>query len=292
MPATAADPNGPRPSSFPDWTGRGPHVAYRRAYSLPEAPDRPVSRRALAFVLFALAISAGCVRLGIWQLNRLGERRERNAMLDSRLGAPTAPARDIARDTATAAFRRVTAVGTYDFANEFALASRTRQGSPGVNIITPLRLPGTDSAVLVNRGWVYAPDAMTVDFEKWREADAANVTGFVAAIEAAAPNAVSAATNTRVLRHLYRDSLAVRLPYPVLPFLVVATDSVPTASAGDSVPARILAPMLDEGPHLGYAIQWFVFALIGIIGAAVGIRADRRGFWLRRARTVGPRVRR
>jgi surfeit locus 1 family protein len=276
----------------PDWTSRGPQIAYRRAHSLHEVPDRHVSRRALAFLVFALAISAGCVRLGIWQLNRLGERRDRNAMLESRLGAPTTPVRDIARDTATAAFRRVSAAGTYDFANEFALASRTRQGSPGVNIITPLRLPGTDTAVLVNRGWVYAPDAMTVDFATWREADSANVTGFVTTVEPTGPNAASAATNTRVLRHLYRDSLAARLPYPVLPFLVVATDSVPTATAGDSVPARILAPMLDEGPHLGYAIQWFAFALIGIVGAAVGIRAERRGFWSRRATTVAPRMRR
>jgi len=245
----------------------------------------------VAFVVFALVVAAGCVRLGFWQLHRLGERRALNAMLAARLGGTIVPVRDIARDSSSAAFRRVTASGTYDFANEFALASRTRQGSPGVNIITPLRIAGTDTAVLVNRGWVYAPDAMTVDLPRWREADAATVTGYVTAMEPTAANAVSA-TDARVLRHLYRDSLAARLPYPIVPFLLVATDTSRVAAAGDSTPARLLAPTLDEGPHLGYAIQWFAFALIAVVGAVVGVRADRRGLWSRRATAIALRAQR
>lgn len=250
-----------------------------------------MSRRAFAFVVFALAISAGCVRLGFWQLSRLGETRARNATLAARLGGDVAVVRDITRDTSTAAFRRVTVTGIYDFANEFALARRTRQGSPGVNVITPLRMAGTDTAVLVNRGWVYSPDAMTVDFSKWREGDSVTVTGYVIGIERAGSTRVSS-SSSRVVRHLYHDSLTARLPYPITPLLIVATDSLHATAGGDSIPARLLAPILDEGPHLGYAIQWFAFALIGIVGAVVGVRADRRGFWLRGATAIDQRVRR
>ncbi len=251
-----------------------------------------MSRRALAFVIFALSVSAGCVRLGFWQLSRLAERRELNTMLAERMGRSVAPVSQIARDTSTAAFRRATAAGVYDFANEFALASRTRQGSPGVNIITPLKLSGSDTAVLVNRGWVYAPDAMTVDLAQWRERDTTTVTGYLTLIEPTARNTASAANNPRVVRHLSIDSLAARLPYPIEPVILVATDSTRALAASDSTPARLFAPILDEGPHLGYAIQWFAFALIGIIGVIIGVRADRRGFWLRRAVAVAPRVRR
>jgi surfeit locus 1 family protein len=152
-----------------------------------------------------------------------------------------------------------------------------------------LRLAGTDTAVLVNRGWVYAPDAMTADLSRWREPDSATVTGYVTAIEPTGSSVVSA-SGARVLRHLYHDSLTARLPYPVVPFLVVVTDSSSAKAAGDSTPARLLTPILDEGPHLGYAIQWFAFALIGIVGAAVGVRAERRGFWRKRAITVDHRV--
>ena len=240
-----------------------------------------MSRRALAFVIFAIAVSAGCVRLGFWQLHRLSDRRALNALLSSRLADSPRPVRELLRDSASAAYRRVTATGSYDFANEFALASRTRQGSPGVNIVTPLRVPGTDTVVLVNRGWVYSPDAMTVDLSRWRERTPATATGYLLPVHGAGRGAVSAATNRRVLRRLDRDSLAARLPYPVAPFLIVATEA--GSSARDSTPARLAAPVLDEGPHLGYAVQWFAFALIGLVGAAFSVRADRRGIWRRTA---------
>jgi surfeit locus 1 family protein len=239
-----------------------------------------VSRRAFGFIMFAALICAGCVRLGFWQLRRLDQRRALNAMLSERLSAAARPVRDVARDTAAAPFRRATAAGTYDFANEFALAARTRQGSPGANIVTPLRFAGTDTAVLVNRGWVYAPDAMTVDFARWREPDAATISGYLVAIERGKRGAVSASTDRRVLRHLDVDSLAARLPYPVLPFVLVAMQP---ATAADTIPARLPAPVLDEGPHLGYAIQWFAFALIGVVGGVFAVRADRRGTWRRTA---------
>jgi len=248
-----------------------------------------VSRRALTFMVFAIAVSAGCVRLGFWQLHRLSERRALNAMLAARLTGTPASVSELARDSATAAFRRATTSGTYDFSNELVLAARTRQGSPGVNIVTPLRPAGSDTAILVNRGWVYAPDAMTVDLSRWHERPAATVTGYLLAVDGSGRGPVSAAMHGRVVRRLVRDSLAHRLPYPIAPFLIVATDSVVTA--GDSTPARLGEPVLDDGPHLGYALQWFAFALIGIVGAVVVGRADKRGTWLQRPTTVAPRVR-
>lgn len=241
-----------------------------------------MSRRALGFIIFAALVCAGCVRLGFWQLHRLAERRALNAMLAERLGSTPLPVRDVARDTATAAFRRATATGTYDFANELALAARTRQGSPGANIVTPLRFANSDTAVLVNRGWVYAPDAMTVDFARWREPESARVSGYLVTIEKGRRGSVSAATNARVVRHLDIDSLAARLPYPVLRVMLVAMEP---ATSADTVPARVPAPVLDEGPHLGYAIQWFAFALIGVVGGVFGVVADRRGTWRRTAVT-------
>lgn len=234
-----------------------------------------MSRRTLAFVLFAIAVSAGCVRLGFWQISRLHQRRALNAMLAERRSAAPRPVREVLRDTVAASYRRATATGTYDYANEMALAARTHEGAPGVNVITPLRLAGTDSAVLVNRGWVYAADAMTADLARWREPDTATVTGYLIELAEPAPGAVSTPSNPRTIRRLDRDSVARRLPYPIVPFVLVATD-VPPESA-DSVPPRVLPPVLDDGPHLGYAIQWFMFALIGLLGAGFGVRADRRG---------------
>lgn len=237
-----------------------------------------MSRRALAFVIVAVLVSAGCVRLGFWQLHRLGERRALNAKLASRLSVTPASVRTLMRDSATAQYRRAAMSGAYDYEHEIALASRTRQGSPGANIITPLRSTETDTAVLVNRGWVYAADAMTVDFARWREPDRSDVTGYLLELTRGGRGAAFAAGNPRIARHLDYDSLAKRFPYPIAPFMLVAQDRPAPSGAEpqprDSTPARLPAPLMDEGPHLGYAVQWFFFALIALLGAVVAVRAD------------------
>ena len=227
-----------------------------------------MSRRALAFLIFAIVVAAGCVRLGFWQLHRLAERRALNAQARRRdCPRRRAPCATLLRDSATAGFRRATATGTYDFANEFALASRTRAGSPGVNIVTPLRVAGTDTAVLVNRGWVYAPDAMTVDFNRWREPERRERHRVPRRRSRAVRAARSPRRRTRAscgasttirwpggCRIRSRRSSSSRRNRPRPP-------RHPTSR--DSTPARLPAPLLDEGPHLGYAIQWFAFAVIG-----------------------------
>jgi len=246
-----------------------------------------MSRRTFGFVIFAIVVSAICIRLGFWQLARREERRALNEMLADRLGARPAPAFDAIRDSATAQFRRATASGTYDFANEFAVGSRTNQGSPGVHIVTPLRIAGRDTAILVNRGWVYAPDAMTVDLGRWKEADSATASGYLLALPRNGRGTVSTSTSPRTLRRLDADSIAKRLPYPVAPFLLVQT--APPRQAADSAMVRVTAPVLDEGPHLGYAIQWFAFAVIGLVGAAMTVRADRRARGRRQFAATAPR---
>ena len=71
--------------------------------------------------------------------------------------------RDLPRDSAAARFRRVRITGVPDYEHELIYAARTRRGSPGVNLLTPIRIAGSDTAIIVNRGWVYSPDGSSVD---------------------------------------------------------------------------------------------------------------------------------
>ena len=113
----------------------------------------------ILFAAIALAAAALFVRLGFWQLDRLEQRRARNTLLASRLGAAPAPW----SDTTAIRYRRVTLSGVADYDREIVLVGRSRGGSPGVNLVTPVRRRGSDTAVLVNRGWVYSPDGTRVD---------------------------------------------------------------------------------------------------------------------------------
>jgi surfeit locus 1 family protein len=225
-----------------------------------------VPRRLIAFVVLAIILGALFVRLGFWQLARLEERRTENRTLAAQLGMAPEPFTTIA-SISGGANRRARVEGVPDYASEFVVTGRSRNGSPGVHIITPLRMPGMDTAVLVNRGWVYSADAATIDLSQRREGRT-SFSGFTQQLSSGTATVVRG----RGLRPLTLDGVRQLVPYPVYTLYLVAQDSA-TANA----PARLPLPALDEGPHLSYAIQWFAFAVIALGGTVAVIRRSRSG---------------
>ena len=226
----------------------------------------------MVFVALAVVLGALFVRLGLWQLDRRSEGRAINERMSSQLRRAPVPITGLLADT-DAVNRQATVMGMPDLANEVVVTGRSRNGSPGVHIFTPVRLPGRDTAVLVNRGWVYSPDAKSVDLNRWRETRT-TFTGFTQRLVNVEPTgpAARASPATQAIRVLSHPGIARLLPYPVSALYLVARDS----AAGDSVPVRIAAPVLSDGPHLSYAIQWFAFAAIALIGAAAVVRRARQ----------------
>ena len=224
-----------------------------------------MSRPARDYVLILLSVGfvATTTSLGFWQLRRLAQRKSQNALIVARLAEPPLPVRRLSHDSASLHYRRVVLDGSFDYRHEVKLADRTRGGSPGVNIITPLRVAGTDTAVLVNRGWVYSPDGVTVDLAEWREADSLHGTGYARPLSRAFPGSPALPDRPDAFRWLDVSALGTRIPYPVYPFVIVLDgDSAPQGR----IPPRIPPPPLDEGPHQSYAIQWFSFAIIAVVG--------------------------
>lgn len=208
-------------------------------------------RRDVIVAILAVLIAAVCVRLGLWQLDRREQRRARNAQLAARLALPPLelPANGPPPDVETARQRRVVARGVYDYAAEKAWPGRSFEGTPGVALVTPLRL-ADGSAVLVDRGWVPSPDAFHVEHASYREADSVTVQG-IAFIPPRGRGDVD--------------------PSGFLPFIVQQEE--PAASRG--LPRRWPTPALDNGPHLAYAMQWFSFAIIALVGTALLIRRKK-----------------
>jgi len=131
--------------------------------------------------------------------------------------------------------------------------------------------------VLVNRGWVYSPDAASVDLERWREADTVTITAFVEEFRPA--RGLPEGSDVQHWRELDAARVARVLPYRVEPYYVVALgDAKPPVP--DEI-ARLSPPPLDEGPHKSYAIQWFSFAAIALFGLVLLLRQrpGRGGPW-------------
>src|SRR6266576_3047987 len=150
--------------------------------------------------------------MGIWQVKRLGQRRARNAVVAARWALPPLAlgTGSVAADSARQ--RRVTARGVYDFSAEKTWPGRSFQGTPGVALITPLRL-----GLIPPRGR--------------GDVDTKGYLSFVIQLETPDPER--------------------------------------------GLPRRWPVPVLDDGPHLSYTIQWFSFAIIVLVGTAALLRSRK-----------------
>ena len=226
----------------------------------------PLARR---LTLLALALVAAVfVRLGLWQLGRLEERRAVNRVAAA---ARAKPPRELVvgadRSAGELNERWVQATGQFDHAHEVVLRGQAFQGTPGVLVVTPLMLAAGDSAVLVLRGFVPSADAVRAEIDSLREPGQVRVRGLATSIASGGGQPLEHGGHTTWAR-LDLEALRARLPYPVLPVLLRQSPD----SGLPALPRRLPPPELSEGPHLSYAIQWFAFAVMTLAFGVLVVR--------------------
>lgn len=220
------------------------------------------SRPPVTLTLLSLVVGTACIALGFWQLRRLNERRELNAEVSRRRSLPAMALDSIGRWQED---RRGSAAGRLDYAQEFVLRERARSSVPGVEVVTPMLIEGSDTALLILRGFVPSADARSYTPALHREADSGAIAGTIRRVPNDSAGARPATVDgTFSLRRLDLSSVRGRLPYPVAATYLIA-DSPATLTPA---PLRTLPPPLNDGPHLNYAIQWFAFATIAVGGTA------------------------
>jgi surfeit locus 1 family protein len=222
----------------------------------------------MVFGVASVLAASVCIRLGFWQLDRLQERREKNALVLERGAARPLEMQALRQlDTSETHWRRVTVHGIADYGAELAQTSRSQAGAPGVYLLTPVRpLEGGwgDTSLLVLRGYLYSADARTVDFAKAREGDTLTIDALVTAFPPKAVGAARSPTSARAVRLLDRDTLSVMMGRPIVPVILLALGD--TTPRDVSRPARVPPPSPSEGPHRSYAYQWFAFASVFLVG--------------------------
>ncbi len=226
-------------------------------------------RRYGIFILGA-AVAAVCVRLGFWQVSRLHQRRALRAQLERRERMPPLDLAALKDGADSLAYRPATVRGTFDFAHQLLVTERVVDEVPAVYVVTPLRYG--DRAVLVERGWTPSADGYSAPLDALAEPDTATVTGVLLSVpRGAAPDAGAWPL------HVRRDdpaTLAERVPYPLFPLVLRRTHATGPLPAGLR---PVAAPTLDNGPHLSYAIQWFSFAAIAVVGSIILFAKQRPG---------------
>ncbi len=238
--------------------------------------------RHVAVVLLVVAM----VLLGFWQLRRLDEKLDLKATVEARQEEPAADVLDVVpadaevggADVEAVEHRSVTARGTYADDDTFVVENRTFNGASGGWVLTPLVL-ADGSAVLVNRGFLGFDRDGVIDPPPAPEGEVI-VDGLLLESEqrgrfgASDPDEGTLA----VLARVDLERVAEQVDYDVLPAYVQLVSSTPGEVNPEGAPELVPLgrPELSEGPHLGYAVQWFTFTTIAVVGYALLLRRVAR----------------
>jgi surfeit locus 1 family protein len=227
--------------------------------------------------MLAIGGAALCCGLGIWQLDRLTQRQALNAALNARMALPALPLAGAPADPDTLDYRRVEVRGVYDPEQEIVLRTRALDGAPGVHVVTPLRLGG-GGAVLVDRGWLPIELAAPAARRTYAEPGEVSVEGVARRSQAGASGPAEAPLLPGQTRRdaWFRVDIAQieqQAGYELLPVFIEQQPG----PRDPALPRRTATSDTGPGPHLSYALQWFSFAAILLVGYPALLYQQARG---------------
>jgi surfeit locus 1 family protein len=215
------------------------------------------------------------INLGLWQLRRLDERRAFNELIVGRSTAEEHTLGELLNeygaDEDSLELRAVDAHGEYVPDEEVILLARSYEGISGHHVLTPLR---TDDGlvVIVDRGWVPIDLDMPGAPEFSPPVGRVTVHGVLRKGEVRGPFAPSIPTEGRLdqIARIDIERLDQQIGGEVVPVYIQLTAQDP-AQIGE-LPIPVPLPTPSEGPHLGYAVQWFLFTAVVLVGYPILLR--------------------
>jgi len=237
-------------------------------------------------IVFVIVLGVVFVNMGQWQLDRLAQRKERNATTIANEQKPVQPYEQVFTHPITDAdqWQRVEARGTFDADHQFIARYRSNGAAEGYEIVTPLRT--ATGVVLVDRGFIpLARGTRIPSAAPPPPAGEVIVVGHVRRDEQGRRAAITPVDNQ--MRLINSGAIASKLPYPISSGYISLLTVAPEQQGGFQ---PIQLPELSQGPHFWYAVQWFMFTAVAIAGIVVFIRGDLRTRREERKDAVKPRV--
>jgi cytochrome oxidase assembly protein ShyY1 len=222
-----------------------------------------------------IAFAIACVALGQWQFARRTEAQAAIAVLDANYDRDPAPVADVLGDVLNAdeslKWTPVELSGRY--LDDRAIYVRTRIGEGGIGFeqLVPF-LDNSGNVLVVDRGWV-AADATNANPVNPPAIPKVDVT-VVARLMPSEQTIPGRDAPEGQIATIHVPSIASRINNPTFEGWYGRVDTESPATLKDTAWDR---PILDEGPHLSYALQWYVFALMGFVGYGWALRNEARG---------------
>jgi cytochrome oxidase assembly protein ShyY1 len=244
-----------------------------------------VSRRWLTALAVAAIFAVACVFLGRWQWHRHEDKAARAEQINSHYFAKPVPlsrAMPGPAVTLTPAkdWTLVTATGRYAAEKLLLVRHRPNEGVSGYEVVVPLELAG-GASLLVDRGWIpNGPSATEPSAAPPTPAGVITVTGWLRVGEPSLGRTVRAGQ----LASINLAEAEAQTDTPLYGAYLVLRDEGGSAG-GKIVRAQELEePDTGQGPHLAYALQWWLAAPLGFALVLVGARRE----YLERLERAGP----
>jgi cytochrome oxidase assembly protein ShyY1 len=161
--------------------------------------------------------------------------------------------------------------GEYAPQDQILVRTRPRGGQVGFEVLVPLR-SDTGFTVVVNRGWI--PTGESRDFPDLVPEAPTGEVSVVARIKPGEPTLRGRGAPEGQLPSIDLGAMENAVGYELETEFFLLLDSETPQSAVAPLPS--LRPVLDEGPHLSYTLQWFVFALLALIAFVALLRQEAR----------------
>jgi surfeit locus 1 family protein len=196
--------------------------------------------------------------LGAWQANKgdklaaeLAQRAQRSQLGPTRITSELV-------DAAQTQDAPITVTGTYDAQHQIFLDNRQENDQPGVHVITPLKIDGSEMRILINRGWVGWGQGRSVLPVVDTPAGVVHITGLAS---------VPSTKNFFLMPEPPLDQSKLWLRLDIARFSKMLGRSVQPVvlqqTSGDAPDnlVRHWAPPDDRvSKHRGYAFQWYGMA--------------------------------
>ncbi|MCK8610539.1 SURF1 family protein [Agromyces sp. C10] len=233
-------------------------------------------------VVFAIACSA----LGTWQFNRRAEALAEVARIDANYDADPIPVAEALPDPDSfdidQRWQVVALSGEYLHDEEVVVRNRPGAGSTGFEVLTPLRLDD-GTVFVVDRGWI--PQDSEGRPSEFPAAPDGRVE-VTARLKAGEQQIAGRTSSGAEFATIDLDELAERVGEPT--YTGAYGILVQTGADASEPPIALPRPERDEGPHLSYALQWFVFALMGFVALGWFANQERKLLAADAAERSGP----
>lgn len=224
--------------------------------------------------LTTLIVMAICIKLGLWQYDKAGTKQALQQRLEQAMQMAPVSLPQTITDIEGWRYRRVKFVGTYEPRYQVLLDNQVENTVVGYHVLTPLHLAGAKQFVLIDRGWVaaasnrQAPAIDTPTGEQQIEGDIAIPLAKFFTLESPA---TADSRWQAVWQHVDMARYAKAVPFAIKPYLVRLD---PQSKAG-GYSRNWPKPGERVTMHLGYAYQWFGFALT-LLGIYVVLNVKKK----------------